>query len=62
MTSAAGRAAAGAGPGRSPQPAVWRGAAVLHQDQNADEQPCMFASRCKVQQSKNQYTSGDSRV
>ena len=28
--AAAGRAAAGAGPGRGPQPAVWRGAAVLH--------------------------------
>ncbi len=42
--AAAGRAAAGAGPGRGPQPAVWRGAAVLRR--LWPPSPCRGAAPC----------------
>jgi hypothetical protein len=43
-TTAAGRAAAGAGPGRGPPPAVWRGAAVLRR--RWPPCPCRGTVRC----------------
>jgi hypothetical protein len=42
--AAAGRASAGAGPGRGPQPAVWRGAAVLRR--LCPPSPCRGAAPC----------------